>query len=105
MQRLYCLCYQPRPQYLTVHPESPSHSLTHPPPLHHCHSQWRTLYRGKKKLKKITLNPYPKTLNRELNEDDICVAPSFFVKKALPSKCDRGASKGLSAELARGSTW
>jgi hypothetical protein len=53
----------------------------------------------------FTLKPYPKTLNREFNEDDICVAPSVFVKIVLPSKCDRGVSKGLSAELAGGSTW
>ena len=45
MQRLYCLCYHPPPQYLTIHPLSPSHSLTHrSPPLHHSHSPCPNLY-------------------------------------------------------------
>ena len=38
--------YQPCPQYLTVHPGCPSHSLTHRPPLHHSHCRWWILQCG-----------------------------------------------------------
>jgi hypothetical protein len=40
------------------------------------------------------LNPYPRPSTA-----------SVLVKIVLPSKCDKGVSKGLSAELARDSTW
>ena len=63
----------------------------------------------------FTLKPYPKTLNREFNEDDICAAPSVFVKIVLPSQCvveivlpsqcDSVVCEGLSTEMVRHIIW